>query len=268
MEDIIIDDIEIMDDSDKKKEPIEVLFNDDIVDVSEPKIDEINIIDEPIQEDNPTKTVVNGQTEEPSFMPMMQEVETQDELIVEEPSFVSMTEEIKPIEEVMSAPSMEEVEMHGEPFGVVLEDESSNNEFDNLTYDKDNSLSNNDQIVMGLADETNGPNVQDTISIFDVDDSNSNKEVMSVNIPKVEIPATPLYDEPISNVETPDLSDDLDNTLMIAKKAINPDAFKEKEEVSYEPKKNKIGIFLIVMLFIILALFIFSLPYLNEFFGR
>lgn len=129
----------------------------------------------------------------------------------------------------------------------------------NTTYTKDNSFSNNDKVWVGGLSEGE-PTYHDAISIFDIEEKVKSMENTSVSAPRI---AEPVLHAPIVNIEKPDLSDELDNTLMIAKQAINPDN-KVEEKHHDKRKENTVGIILIILLFVILVAFALMLPYIND----
>lgn len=129
----------------------------------------------------------------------------------------------------------------------------------NTTYIKDNSFANNDKVWVGGLSEGE-PTYHDAISIFDIEEKVKSMENTNVSAPRI---TEPVSHAPIINIEKPDLSDELDNTLMIAKQAINPDN-KVEEKHHDKRKENTVGIILIILLFVILLAFALMLPYIND----
>lgn len=148
------------------------------------------------------------------------------------------------------------------------------NLYADTTYTTDNSLSNASSVVFGNPVEATEPVVQDTINIFNVEEPvvQPATSTFGYELPKVEVAPTlepvMLSSDPTGSVESPDLSDELDNTLLLAKQAINPDLgidqIPVKTEAANEEKSNKTSVIFIVMLFVILIGFILALPYITQ----
>ncbi len=134
------------------------------------------------------------------------------------------------------------------------------------TYTADNSLSTNANIFFGEPEVIEKTMVPDPINIFNTEEPVVQPVVTPVVVNEPAIEVTTNVDQ-LVNVESPDLSDELDNTLLLAKQAINPDAVVNNASISHvngEEKSNKVGIIFIVVLFIILTAFIVALPYITD----
>jgi hypothetical protein len=141
---------------------------------------------------------------------------------------------------------------------LFLEDEVKYN----TTYAEDTSLKDNDDISLGETEEV-GHSVNDALTKFATEENTLSfempkevKEEVKVELPKEEM----SFD-----LEGPSLSDELDNTLILAERAINPRPVVE-EDLKDESKSNKRAIIFIVVLFILLAAAIFAFPFIKELF--
>jgi hypothetical protein len=125
------------------------------------------------------------------------------------------------------------------------------------TYAEDKSLQDSSNVSLG--GEVEGHSLSEALTKFNTEES----------IVK-EVPVEPVKEvkeEFKFEVENPTLSDELDQTLIVAKNAIDPSPVQE-EDVKDESKSNKKYIIFVVVLFVLLAVFILAFPFIKEFIGN
>ena len=123
---------------------------------------------------------------------------------------------------------------------------------DSTTYAPDNSLNNMSGLNLGNVAE--GTSTNDALKSFNTDDTMHHIE-MPIDIIEIK------EERPKIVVENPDLNSDLDNTLLLAKQAIKPEAI--TVEVKKEQSDNG-AIAFIIILFLLLTAFIVALPYITD----
>lgn len=162
-----------------------------------------------------------------------------------------MDEKDKILDEIEIIDDIEEEEI------LFLEDEVEYK----TTYAEDTSLTNNENISLGSQEE--GHSVNDALTKFATEEN-----TLSFEMPKqvevkeeIELPKQEMSFE----AEGPNLSDELDNTLILAERAINPKPVVE-EDISDETKSNRRAIIFIVVLFVLLAVAILAFPFIKELF--
>ena len=143
------------------------------------------------------------------------------------------------------------------------------------TYTTDTSLSTDSNIMVDSSVVDSEVVSQDPINMFNVEEQpmvapaetpyvfDLPKEELAPASEEVMEPLT-VSTDPIASVESPDLSDELDNTLLLAKQAINPDSVIETPVKKDDEKSNKLGVIFIVILFVVLTAFIVALPYITD----
>lgn len=143
------------------------------------------------------------------------------------------------------------------------------------TYTTDTSLSTDSNIMVDSSVVDSEVVSQDPINMFNVEEQpmvapaetpyvfDLPKEELAPAVEEVMEPLT-VSTDPIASVESPDLSDELDNTLLLAKQAINPDSVIETPVKKDDEKSNKLGVIFIVILFVVLTAFIVALPYITD----
>lgn len=123
------------------------------------------------------------------------------------------------------------------------------------TYAEDNSLKDNSTVSLG--GEIEGHSVNDALTKFNTEDSR-----VMFSIP--EEPVIEIKEEINIPVESPSLSDELDNTLFIAKEALDP-APVVKDDAKDETKSNKRAVIFVIVLFLLLALGVVLFPFIKDF---
>jgi hypothetical protein len=123
------------------------------------------------------------------------------------------------------------------------------------TYTEDHSLK--DSSTISLGGEVEGHSVNDALTKF-----NTEETPIMYSIP--EEPVVEIKEEINIPVESPNLSDELDNTLFIAKEALDP-APVVKDNAKDETKSNKRAIIFVIVLFVLLGVGIVAFPFIKEF---
>lgn len=122
------------------------------------------------------------------------------------------------------------------------------------TYAEDNSLKDNSNVSLG--GEVVGHSVNDALTKFNTE------EPVMFTIP--EEPVIEIKEEINIPVESPNLSDELDNTLFIAKEALDPAPI-VKDNTKDETKSNKRAVIFVIVLFVLLGVGIVAFPFIKEF---
>lgn len=125
------------------------------------------------------------------------------------------------------------------------------------TYIEDNSLQNSGDITVGFSSDDEHT-VDDALAKFNTDETPVVMKEMVSNEPSFDI--EDVNPKPV--LEAPSLSDELDNTLLLAKQAIHPEVVNDVKEIKDESKSNKLFITIVIILFIILAAFALLFPYI------
>lgn len=126
------------------------------------------------------------------------------------------------------------------------------------TYAEDNSLK--DSNTVSLGGEIEGHSVNDALTKFNTED---NRVMFSIP----EEPVIEIKEEINIPIESPNLSDELDNTLFIAKEALDPTPV-VKDNTKDETKSNKRAIIFVIVLFVLLGVGIILFPFIKEFIGN
>lgn len=135
------------------------------------------------------------------------------------------------------------------------------------TYREDTSFKDSESISLGQ--EEKGHSLNDALTKFSTEENTVSftmpkeeeieiieEEDLNFNISKEDVPF---------EAEGPSLSDELDNTMILAEQAINPKPVLE-EDGKDDTKSNKRAIIFIVILFILLAAFVIALPFIKGLF--
>jgi hypothetical protein len=123
------------------------------------------------------------------------------------------------------------------------------------TYTEDNSLQDSSNVSLG--GDVEGHSLNEALTKFNTDDNPIIKELPQEEVKEVK-------EEFKFEVESPTLSDELDQTLIVAKNAIDPSPVIE-DNIKDETKSNKRAIIFIIVLFAILAVFILAFPFIKDF---
>lgn len=137
---------------------------------------------------------------------------------------------------------------------VLLVEEPTS--YQDKTYVEDNSLKDNGEILVSGVSDTVEHTVDDALTKFNTE------EVPNV-VEEVVAPEEQVIESVVigsEGAEAPTLSDELDNTLMLAKQAIKPETISDTKPMKDETKSNKRSIIFVIVIFVLLGLLVVALP--------